>query len=161
MILEQFESMLANVYRKVIDHRIASTSWKICTRCRIASTASAKAAAAAKDFHYEDIMSQTGPLDINYKKLTGDYVSTFHVDGKQCLKVQSQALQLLASTAMTDIAHLLRPSHLQQLRKILDDPEASSNDRFVALELLKVIYRTAYSMISKLYHCHKELKQHY
>ncbi|EDV23936.1 uncharacterized protein TRIADDRAFT_50429 [Trichoplax adhaerens] len=82
-------------------------------------------------------MSQTGPLDIRYKKLTNDYVSTFQVNGKECLKIDNQALRLLSSTAMVDIAHLLRPSHLQQLRKILDDPEASSNDTFVALELLK------------------------
>jgi len=55
----------------------------------------------------------------------------------QILKVEPSALEALSSAAMTDIAHLLRPAHLQQLRNILDDPEASSNDRFVALELLK------------------------
>lgn len=48
-----------------------------------------------------------------------------------------EGLTKLANEAMIDIAHLLRPSHLQQLRNILDDPEASKNDRFVALELLK------------------------
>lgn len=48
-----------------------------------------------------------------------------------------EGLTLLAREAMVDIAHLLRPSHLQQLRNILDDPEASANDKFVALELLK------------------------
>lgn len=53
------------------------------------------------------------------------------------LQVQPEALTMLAEQAMIDIAHLLRPAHLQQLRKILDDPEASKNDRFVALELLK------------------------
>jgi fumarate hydratase class I len=51
--------------------------------------------------------------------------------------VQPEAITLLAEQAMIDIAHLLRPGHLQQLRNILDDPEASKNDRFVALELLK------------------------
>ena len=53
------------------------------------------------------------------------------------LKVHENALRLLSSTAMVDIAHLLRPAHLQQLSNILKDPEASKNDRFVALELLK------------------------
>ncbi len=52
-------------------------------------------------------------------------------------QVQPEALSLLASTAMVDISHLLRPAHLQQLRNILDDAEASRNDKFVALELLK------------------------
>lgn len=52
-------------------------------------------------------------------------------------QVEPEALTLLAREAMVDIAHLLRPSHLQQLRNILDDKEASTNDKFVALELLK------------------------
>jgi len=51
--------------------------------------------------------------------------------------VQPEALTLLAETAMIDIAHLLRPAHLRQLQTILQDPEASKNDKFVALELLK------------------------
>ena len=50
--------------------------------------------------------------------------------------MEPEALRLLSSAAMVDIAHLLRPSHLQQLRNILDDPEASDNDKFVALELV-------------------------
>jgi fumarate hydratase class I len=53
------------------------------------------------------------------------------------LKVEPEALRLLSAQAMTDIAHLLRPGHLQQLANILEDPEASDNDRFVAMELLK------------------------
>ena len=72
-----------------------------------------------------------------YRKLTGDFVSTVEVEGKTVLKVKSQALTLLANQAMRDISHLLRPDHLQQLRNILDDEEASDNDRFVATELLK------------------------
>jgi fumarate hydratase class I len=72
-----------------------------------------------------------------YKKLTGDYVSTVTVDGRTVLKVDAQALTLLAREGLRDTSHLLRPEHLAQLRKILDDPEASDNDRFVALELLK------------------------
>ncbi len=72
-----------------------------------------------------------------YRKLSGDFVSTIDVEGRSVLKVRSQALTLLADQAMRDISHLLRPYHLQQLRNILDDREASDNDRFVAIELLK------------------------
>ncbi|MEX2614600.1 MAG: fumarate hydratase [Alphaproteobacteria bacterium] len=72
-----------------------------------------------------------------YRKLTGDYVSTGEFDGKPVLKVDPEALSLLAEEAFGDINHLLRPDHLGQLAKILDDPEASDNDRFVALDLLK------------------------
>jgi len=66
-----------------------------------------------------------------------DFVSTVEVNGKKVVTVEPEGLTLLAEAAMVDIAHLLRPGHLQQLRNILDDPEASQNDRFVALELLK------------------------
>ena len=72
-----------------------------------------------------------------YRKLTDGYVSTLDVAGRRFLRVDRAALTLLAREAMRDIAHLLRPGHLGQLRAILDDPEASANDRFVALELLK------------------------
>lgn len=58
-------------------------------------------------------------------------------EGHKVLKVEREAIELFAAHAMDDSAHLLRSSHLEQLRKILDDPEASENDRFVALELLK------------------------
>lgn len=74
---------------------------------------------------------------VQYRKLTSDYVSTLQVNGKEILQVAPEALTLLAREAMVDISHLLRPGHLQQLRNILDDKEASNNDRFVALELLK------------------------
>ncbi|MCW5750646.1 MAG: fumarate hydratase [Alphaproteobacteria bacterium] len=72
-----------------------------------------------------------------YRKLTDAHVSTIRADGREILKVEGAALSLLAFEAMRDIAHLFRPGHLQQLRAILDDREASANDRFVALELLK------------------------
>ncbi|MBT4888740.1 MAG: fumarate hydratase [Rhodospirillales bacterium] len=72
-----------------------------------------------------------------YRLLTTDYVKTIEVDGQEILKVDSKALSLLSATAMHDIAHLLRPAHLEQLASILDDPEASDNDRFVAIDLLK------------------------
>ena len=95
-------------------------------------------AMSAVPFNYEDLFQlDANPVDVPYKKLTSDYVSTIDVDGEEFLKVEPEALTLLAEHAMTDIAHLLRPAHLQQLSNILDDPEASENDRFVALELLK------------------------
>jgi len=88
-------------------------------------------------FNYEALFQSTGPLPYPMRKLSSDYVSSSTVNGKEVLSVEPEALRLLASSAMVDIAHLLRPGHLQQLRNILDDPEASSNDKFVALELLK------------------------
>ena len=73
-----------------------------------------------------------------YKQiLPASEVETVEVGGEQFLRVPGSALRTLSATAFGDIAHLLRPKHLSQLRKILDDPEASENDRFVAMELLK------------------------
>ena len=85
-------------------------------------------------------LGSSGPKpedDASYRKLTSDYVSVFQAEGHEFLKVEAEGLRLLTAQAMHDMAHLLRPGHLQQLRDILDDPEASSNDRFVATELLK------------------------
>ena len=78
-------------------------------------------------------------LDVTeYKQiLPASEVETVDVGGEQFLRVPGSALRTLSATAFGDIAHLLRPKHLSQLRKILDDPEASENDRFVAMELLK------------------------
>ena len=75
--------------------------------------------------------------DTPYRQLSTEGVSTFEAAGQRFLRVEHEALTLLTATAMRDIAHLLRPGHLQQLANILDDPEASANDAFVALELLK------------------------
>ena len=72
-----------------------------------------------------------------YRLVTAEHVSTGRFEGQRILKVEPAALVRLAGEAMRDIAHLLRPGHLAQLRAILDDPEASANDRFVALDLLK------------------------
>ncbi len=88
------------------------------------------------DFQYQEIFEHREDTT-TYRKLTSDYVSTTKFEGEEIVKVQPEALKLLAREAMDDIAHLLRPSHLAQLAKILEDPEASENDRFVALELLK------------------------
>ncbi len=78
-----------------------------------------------------------GKDETPYRLITKDHVSSFEANGKTFLTVAPEALTLLAREAMRDIAHLLRPGHLAQLRKILEDPEASPNDRFVALDLLK------------------------
>jgi fumarate hydratase class I len=79
----------------------------------------------------------TGADQTPYRCLTTDHVTTVGFGGRSILQVEPEALTLLARTAMEDIAHLFRPGHLAQLRAILDDPEATDNDRFVARELLK------------------------
>jgi fumarate hydratase class I len=88
------------------------------------------------DFEFTELLP-TGPADTPYRLLTADGVSVVDAAGRSFLQVEPEALTLLAREAMRDIAHLLRPGHLAQLRSILDDPEASPNDRFVALDLLK------------------------
>lgn len=88
------------------------------------------------DFGFTPILPE-GKDETPYRKLTSDFVSTFEAAGHSFLKVEPEALTLLTSTAMGEIAHFLRPGHLAQLRAILDDPEASQNDQFVALDLLK------------------------
>ncbi len=88
------------------------------------------------EFLYSDVLP-VGDSEITYRKITDDYVSTFEAGGRRFLKVEPEGLRLLTAEAMRDIAHLLRPGHLAQLALILEDPEASANDRFVAVELLK------------------------
>jgi fumarate hydratase, class I len=80
---------------------------------------------------------ELGPDQTPWRKLSSEGVSTFELRGRKALQVDPAALTLLCRQAMIDIAHLLRPGHLEQLSRILHDPEASDNDRFVALELLK------------------------
>uniref|UniRef100_UPI0003720059 fumarate hydratase n=1 Tax=Streptomyces xiaopingdaonensis TaxID=1565415 RepID=UPI0003720059 len=87
-------------------------------------------------FSYTEMLP-VGADPTPYRLVTSEGVSTFEADGRTFLKVEPEALQTLAAEAMHDISHYLRPEHLAQLRKILDDPEASANDRFVALDLLK------------------------
>ena len=72
-----------------------------------------------------------------YKKITADGVRIEQVLGKDMLVVSREALRALSEAAFGDINHYLRPGHLQQLRNILDDPEASNNDKFVAFDFLK------------------------
>jgi fumarate hydratase class I len=92
--------------------------------------------ASEPEFQFQQILP-LGDDKAQYRKLSSDFVSTFEAAGQTFLKVEPEALTLLAREAMSDIAHLLRPAHLQQLKKILVDPEASDNDKFVALDLLK------------------------
>src|SRR6187455_1070670 len=75
--------------------------------------------------------------DTEYRLVSTEGVSTFETPEGTFLKVEPEAIRRLTAEAMHDIAHYLRSEHLQQLRNILDDAEASDNDRFVALDLLK------------------------
>ena len=88
------------------------------------------------DFRFQPLF-ELGPDDTEYRQLTSDHVSTVDLDGREILKVDEAALQQIAAEAVRDVSHLFRPGHLGQLRSILEDPEASENDRFVALQLLK------------------------
>jgi len=88
------------------------------------------------DFTYSDLL-QLGPDQTSYRRITGAGVSTFEADGIEFLKVSPEAITALTYEAIHDISHYLRKEHLQQLRNIVNDPEASANDRFVALDLLK------------------------
>ncbi|MBQ0867311.1 fumarate hydratase [Streptomyces sp. RK75] len=97
---------------------------------------SASSQPASPEFSYTDLLP-TGADPTPYRLITSEGVSTFEADGRTFLKVEPEALRKLAAEAIHDIQHYLRPEHLAQLRRILDDPEASANDRFVALDLLK------------------------
>jgi fumarate hydratase class I len=89
------------------------------------------------EFAYEDLLP-IGEETTEYRHLGNEGVSAVPGPaGRTFLHVSPEALRRLTETAMHDIAHYLRPAHLQQLRNILDDPEASNNDKFVALDLLK------------------------
>ncbi len=88
------------------------------------------------EYSHVDLLP-TGPADVTYRHLTSDHVSTVTAAGRRFLQVEPEALRMLTAEAMRDIAHLFRTNHLASFAAILDDPEASPNDRFVALELLK------------------------
>jgi fumarate hydratase class I len=88
------------------------------------------------DFVYQDLLP-LGADDTPYRLIATEGVSTFEAGGYSFLRVEPEALTQLTREAMRDIAHLFRPGHLAQLAKILEDPEASDNDHFVATELLK------------------------
>jgi len=88
------------------------------------------------DFVFTELLP-LGPDDTPYRLLSTEGVSTVDTALGSFLKVEPEAITLLTQVAMREIAHFLRPGHLQQLANILEDPEASANDRFVALDLLK------------------------
>jgi fumarate hydratase class I len=88
------------------------------------------------EFAFTELLPQ-GPDETEYRLLTTDGITEFGAGDRTFLQVEPEVLRLLTETAIHDISHLLRPAHLAQLRRILDDPESSPNDRFVALDLLK------------------------
>jgi fumarate hydratase, class I len=88
------------------------------------------------EFRHSDLLP-TGADDTPYRLVTTEGVSTLQANGRTFLQVSPEAIRTLTAEAMHDIAHYLRPAHLAQLRRIIDDPESSGNDRFVALDLLK------------------------
>jgi fumarate hydratase class I len=87
-------------------------------------------------FSYSDLLP-IGDDTTTYRSLGSDGVSTITLGGREFLQVDASAIAHLTETAIHDINHYLRPEHLQQLANILSDPEASANDRFVALDLMK------------------------
>jgi fumarate hydratase class I len=88
------------------------------------------------DYQHSALFPQ-GEDTTPYRKLTSDHVKTAEFNGEEVLVVEPEGLRLLAEEAFKDINHFLRPGHLEQLQKILDDPEATENDKFVAFDLLK------------------------
>jgi fumarate hydratase class I len=88
------------------------------------------------EFSYTDLLP-VGQDSTEYRLLTADGITGRQAFRREFIEIEPGVLSLLTETAMHDIAHLLRPAHLAQLRSILDDPEASANDRFVAGDLLK------------------------
>ncbi len=95
---------------------------------------------AESPFLYSDLLP-SGADDTPYRLVTSEGVSTFEAqvgaERRKFLQVEPEAIRRLTAEAMHDISHYLRPAHLAQLRRIIDDPESSGNDRFVALDLLK------------------------
>ncbi len=89
-----------------------------------------------KPFYYQNPFPLTHE-DTEYYLLSPDYVSVAEFDGQEVLKVEPQALTLLAQQAFHDASFMLRPAHQQQVASILDDPEASDNDKYVALQFLR------------------------
>ena len=91
---------------------------------------------ATPSFHYQDPFP-LGPDATEYRLLSKEGIGTATFEGREILKVAPEALAFLARQAFHDISFYLRPDHLRQVAAILDDPEASANDRYVALTLLK------------------------
>ncbi len=88
------------------------------------------------DFKYQTPFEFAGPDETKYRLLTKDYVKVVDCDGRKILKVAPEGLELLSREAFADVSFFLRASHLQKVRDILDDPQASDNDKFVAYTML-------------------------
>ncbi|HEX9662189.1 MAG TPA: fumarate hydratase, partial [Candidatus Binatia bacterium] len=91
---------------------------------------------AIPQFVYQDPLP-LGKDTTNYRLLTRDHVSVAQFDGKDILKIEPEALTFLANEAIRDVSFLLRTAHLEKVAAILKDPEASANDRYVALAMLR------------------------
>ncbi len=88
------------------------------------------------EFEYQD-MFPIGEDTTEYRLLTNKLIGTSSFNGKEILTIEPDGLALVSRQAFTDVSHLLRPSHLKLLKKIIDDSESSANDKYVALEMLK------------------------
>lgn len=92
---------------------------------------------ATPEFDFTPVLAQDPDRHTEYRLVSAEGVRSIEAAGRRFLEIDSEALTSLARAAVADIQHLLRPSHLAQLRAVVDDPEASGNDRFVATELLR------------------------
>ena len=88
------------------------------------------------EFTYQEMLP-FGEDTTEYRMVTKDYVSVKTFDGKDIVMIKPEGLTFIAEQAFKDVSHLLRPSHLKLLAEILEDPESSENDRYVAFEMLK------------------------
>ena len=124
-VVKIFQAMLRSA------RRVAGVPARNCWRTFASST--------DKPFEYQPLfdLGKGGPDETEYRLLSKEGVKEVTLGNKTFLEVSPEALRMLSGQAMKDIAHLLRPAHLKQLSKILDDSEATDNDKFVALELLK------------------------
>ncbi|RNF19829.1 fumarate hydratase [Trypanosoma conorhini] len=116
----------------------------LCEKCDLASECRGikeieDAKVAATEFHYEPMFQPSDPEhdETEYYKIEGDYVKTVEVLGKTILQVKPEALTVLVQQAFADVQHLFRKDHLAGWQRVLEDPEASDNDRFVAQTLLQ------------------------
>ena len=128
--------------RRVTDARaFASASRALASATGVGARrgAGSSAEAPVQEFHHAPLFATTtAKTDVEWRLVTREGVREVQsAGGETFLEVRASALRALAARATRDVSHLLRPGHLRQLRKILDDAESSKNDRFVALELLK------------------------
>eukprot|EP01061_Rhynchopus_euleeides_P047411 TRINITY_DN9491_c0_g1_i1.p1 TRINITY_DN9491_c0_g1~~TRINITY_DN9491_c0_g1_i1.p1 ORF type:complete len:561 (+),score=245.95 TRINITY_DN9491_c0_g1_i1:32-1714(+) len=105
-------------------------------RATQAAAVAAQRRCLTKEFHHQDLFP-LGEDTTPYKLVTKDHVKVVELGGREFLDIEAEGLTKLSEAAMADVSHLLRPGHLEQLSNIIKDEEATSNDQFVALELLK------------------------